>query len=84
MLQPIDAESRPISIRRSMRLWCCRMLCVPSILENTLVRYVEDGGSVLMAAGMSAAHQADSGVWRNVVGRAFLCAGMAMRRGRPD
>ena len=33
-------------------------IALPSIFENALLRYVQSGGSVMIAAGTSAAHRA--------------------------
>ncbi len=51
---------------------------VPSILEHTLTRSVEDGGSVLVATGMSESHREHIPVWGgNVADGHFYSRGLS-------
>ena len=51
---------------------------MPSMLENTLLRNVQDGGSVLVATGTPDSHREHIPVYGgNVAGCALLCARIA-------
>ena len=59
ILQSIDSEkSADISPSKFAFVVLSDTMALPSIFENALQRYVQDGGSVLIAAGTSAAHHA--------------------------
>ena len=58
-LQPIDSEkSADIDPSKYAFVVLSDATALPSIFENALLRYVRDGGSVLIATGTSAAHHA--------------------------
>jgi Aerotolerance regulator N-terminal/von Willebrand factor type A domain len=58
-LQSIDSEkSADIDPAKYAFVVLSDAVSLPSIFENALMRYVRDGGSVLIAAGTSAAHHA--------------------------
>jgi hypothetical protein len=57
ILQSIDSEkSADIAPSKYAFVVLSDTMALPSIFENALLRYVQDGGSVLIAAGTSAAH----------------------------
>jgi len=58
VLQPITPEqATDIDPTKYAFVVLSDVPAVPSVLENVLIRYVEAGGSVLVAEGMSAAHR---------------------------
>jgi hypothetical protein len=59
ILQSIDSEkSADIAPSKYAFVVLSDTMALPSIFENALLRYVQSGGSVLIAAGTSAAHHA--------------------------
>jgi hypothetical protein len=57
ILQSIDSEkSADVSPSKYAFVVLSDTMALPSIFENALLRYVQSGGSVLIAAGTSAAH----------------------------
>ena len=57
ILQSIDSEkSADVSPSKYAFVVLSDAMALPSIFENALLRYVQSGGSVLIAAGTSAAH----------------------------
>ncbi|MGB8536851.1 MAG: BatA and WFA domain-containing protein [Acidobacteriaceae bacterium] len=57
ILQSIDSEkSADIAPSKYAFVVLSDTMALPSIFENALMRYVQDGGNVLIAAGTSAAH----------------------------
>jgi hypothetical protein len=57
ILQSIDSEkSADIAPSKYAFVVLSDTMALPSIFENALLRYVQNGGSVLVAAGASAAH----------------------------
>jgi hypothetical protein len=64
VLQPITPEqSSDIDPSKYAFVVLSDVASVPSILENALIRNVQDGGSVLVATGMADAHREHIPVW---------------------
>jgi Aerotolerance regulator N-terminal len=58
VLQPISAEqAADVDPTKHAFVVLSDVMSIPSILENALVRYVQNGGSVLVAAGTSDSHR---------------------------
>ena len=58
-LQPIDSDkSTDVDPAKYAFVVISDAMALPSIFENTLIRYVRAGGNVLIAAGTSAGHHA--------------------------
>ena len=63
-LQAINAEqSTDVDPTKFAFVVLSDTMSLPTIFENSLTKYVRSGGSVLIAAGLSASHQAMIPVW---------------------
>ncbi len=84
-LQSIDSEkSADIDPSKYAFVVLSDAMALPSIFENALLRYVRGGGSVLIAAGTSAAHHARIPIYGGYFfGRTLLFARW-LRHGGPD
>ena len=68
VLQPIVAEqAADLDPMKFAFVVLSDVASIPSILEHSLVKYVEDGGSVLIAAGTADSHRERIPVWGEVV-----------------
>ena len=83
VLQPITPEqASDIDPSKYAFVVLSDVTSVPSILENSLLRNVEDGGSVLVAAGMSDSHREHIPVYGgNVADGHFYARGLGRGRG---
>ncbi len=84
-LQPIDSEkSADIDPSKYAFVVLSDATALPSIFENALLRYVRGGGSVLIAAGISAAHHARIPIYGGSSSNARTYSRDGLRHRRPD